>query len=283
MYNQVKMEVLTSNGNVITEYHKKGNTYIEGRKGSEYSIRLTNKTGQKIMCILSVDGLDIVDGKPASHNSRGYILSAYQSTIIDGWRTDLENVRKFFFTREKKSYSKKSGQGTDNLGVIGLVAFQEKPWYGGAYFNRQPPIDYWPKRSPSYGWGTPFIGTLSYNSGEATYSSTMGGSKGSSGGGGTLRGGSGDNSPQASCEEEVVMACCDTIETQAAPIGTGIGEKIESVVHTSSFDRMDVPFYTKTVYYKERKELERMGVITYKKKSAVRRPNPFPQQFCKEV
>ena len=280
MYNSVEMEVLTSNGNVITEYHKKRNIYIEGRKGSEYSIRLTNKTSQKIMCILSVDGLDIVDGKPASHNSRGYILSAHQSTIIDGWRTDLENVRKFFFTREKKSYSKKSGQGTDNLGVIGLVAFQEKPLYGSIYVNYSPPIDYWPKRSSSYDWNT--LGSFSYNSGKATYSSTMGGSKGSSGGGGTVRGASGGNSPQASCED-VAMICCDTFETQAAPIGTGMGEKVESVVHTSSFNRQDVPFYTKTVYYKERKELERMGVITYKKKSAVRRPNPFPQQFCKEV
>jgi len=256
----VTMEVLTSNGNPVTEYKKNGDTYIEGRKGSEFSVRLRNHSGQRVHTVLSIDGLDVVDGEKASYKSRGYILDAYQSMVVDGWRTDLETVRKFFFTREKNTYSKKSGQGTTNLGVIGLAVFAEKVRY-------VPPITVNYLSSPHF--GTPTIDTYSAGPSFKNASRTM--SVGSQTDNNNLIG--------ATLQNTGAEAVCD-----AAPIGTGMGQEQASFVREVHFEQNNTPFSVMQIFYKERKELERLGVIKQPKTRRVnKRPEAFPGQFCKEV
>lgn len=128
MYNikGISLSLLTENGNPLTEYQHNGQTYVEGRKNSKYSIKVTNHTHHKVKAVISVDGLSVIDGKRASANSSGYILNPYGSQIINGWRISNSQIREFFFSSSKGSYNSKTGNDVNNLGVIGVMAFAEK-------------------------------------------------------------------------------------------------------------------------------------------------------------
>lgn len=111
----------------ITEYAHRGQTYVEGREGSEYELEIKNKTSGRIEAIISVDGLSIIDGKTAGLSSSGYLLNAYETIRIPGWKVDSKVAAKFAFSGKKESYATQmSGGDSRNNGVIGLMAFAEK-------------------------------------------------------------------------------------------------------------------------------------------------------------
>ncbi len=121
----VSMEVLV-NGRRLAEYAARGTIYIEAQRGHEYSIRLVNRTGERVAVALSVDGLNTIDAKttPARTASK-WILGPYQSMTLSGWQIDAQNARKFFFTTEDQSYGAWLGR-TKNLGVITAAVFRER-------------------------------------------------------------------------------------------------------------------------------------------------------------
>lgn len=145
------------NGKNVPSYFHEGDNYIEGRKGSEYTIEFVNNSNNRILIIPSVDGLSVFDGKPATENSRGYIINANSSINIPGWTLDSEKVAKFIFGNVDNSYSTYQTGNTDNNGVIGFKVFSEaRKIYTmdltneigsskiyGDYFKNIPPNDYW--------------------------------------------------------------------------------------------------------------------------------------------
>lgn len=113
-------------GAPLREYDARGTTYVEARKGSEYALRLTNRTGRRIAVALSVDGLNTIDAKSGpAREARKWILDPWQTVVIEGWQTDANTARRFFFTSEEKSYGTWLGR-TDDLGVIAAVVYREK-------------------------------------------------------------------------------------------------------------------------------------------------------------
>ncbi len=127
--NNIKMAIIVKGSN-IREYVSPMNfqTYVEGRDGSEFEIELSNDSNRDIEAIVSVDGLSIIDGKPAGSKSMGYIISAKSSVKIPGWKLQgNSSAAKFVFSgKQGGSYAEQSGQGRSNLGVIGLMAFSRK-------------------------------------------------------------------------------------------------------------------------------------------------------------
>lgn len=119
------VEVLVR-GRPIDVYSHNGRKYIEGRNGSDYSLRITNPHWQRVKAVVSVDGISVIDGKLASSSSQGYLIPAYGSIDIDGWRISNDAVRAFMFGDLDGSYSNKSGNGTANTGVIAVRLFHEK-------------------------------------------------------------------------------------------------------------------------------------------------------------
>ena len=113
------------NGKPLKEYYHEGKTYIEGKKKTEFSLRIKNNGSAKIVAIPSVDGLSAMNGKIASFNSGGYVINGYDSIIIDGWRKSDKEVARFYFSDPEDSYSQRKGDG-NNLGIIGVAVFQEK-------------------------------------------------------------------------------------------------------------------------------------------------------------
>ena len=118
------MDVLVD-GSPLAAYHARGTTYVEALKGREYSIRLTNRTGERIAVALAVDGLNSIDAKHTSaRDARKWILAPWETVTLSGWQTSSGTARRFVFTSESGSYGSWLGR-TSDLGVISAAFFRE--------------------------------------------------------------------------------------------------------------------------------------------------------------
>ena len=102
-----------------------GRTLIVGQDGERYKIAVRNGTTARFEIVASVDGLDVIDGKPADTNRRGYIVEAHDTLVIDGFRTSDDNVAAFRFGRVADSYAARTS-GDRNVGVVGVAIFSER-------------------------------------------------------------------------------------------------------------------------------------------------------------
>jgi hypothetical protein len=113
-------------GNPAREYGHDGRTFIAGAPGREYTIRIVSKAARRVKAVVSVDGLSVIDGKPASVNGSGYILEPWSALDIPGWRLTDEQVARFLFGTPETSYAASQGKA-ENVGVIGAAFFDEVP------------------------------------------------------------------------------------------------------------------------------------------------------------
>ena len=110
----------------VPEYGHAGLTFVEGRRGQPYALKLRNDSAQRILAVVSIDGLNVVDGQPCTPQSRGYVVPAYSSAEIEGWRTSLSEVHRFKFEAKAQSYAKDTTGEVQNCGVISVKYFNEK-------------------------------------------------------------------------------------------------------------------------------------------------------------
>lgn len=123
----VAMRPRSGGSNVkVKEYGHDGLTFVQGTDGEAYSVVLKNNGPDRAMFVVSVDGLSVIDGKPATKDSDGYVLEGYSSVEIKGWRTSLETVQEFVFKSKDKSYAAGTEAGSSNCGVIACLVFAEK-------------------------------------------------------------------------------------------------------------------------------------------------------------
>jgi hypothetical protein len=105
-----------------------GRRYFEASRGREYSVVLRNTTGQRVAVLVAVDGLNVISGQRSAlgNGEAMYVLDPYGNTTIRGWRTSLDDVRRFVFVDEERSYATRSGQANSDLGWIRVIAFRER-------------------------------------------------------------------------------------------------------------------------------------------------------------
>jgi hypothetical protein len=106
--------------------------YFQAFAGRNYSIVLRNNTGRRVAVLLAVDGLNAVNGEITKlrPDEGMYVLGAYEQATIRGWRTSLDEVRRFVFVDERKSYAQRSGQANSDMGWIRVLSFREQtPWW----------------------------------------------------------------------------------------------------------------------------------------------------------
>lgn len=115
-------------GQWLPEYTHRGRLYVPGEPGHRYAVRLTNQTGERVLVVLSVDGVNAVSGQTASPSQAGYVLAPWESAEIAGWRKSLEDVAQFYFTDLPDSYAARTRR-PDNVGVIGIAVFRERQRY----------------------------------------------------------------------------------------------------------------------------------------------------------
>ena len=114
-----------SQNQALPIYHQRGTAWVAGRPGSRYAVRLANRSGERVMVVLSVDGVNAVTGETAALGQVGYVLEPYQRTEITGWRKSLTEAAAFYFTALPDSYAARTDR-PDNVGVIGVAVFRER-------------------------------------------------------------------------------------------------------------------------------------------------------------
>jgi hypothetical protein len=123
----------------VPTYTHDGDTYVLGRLGARYTLRVANHSGRRIEAVVSVDGRDVVDGKPADfRGKRGYLVPAWGSVDIDGWRISHAEAAAFRFSSVPDSYAARTGSPRE-VGVIGVAVFPER---------YVPPPSLYPPRRP---------------------------------------------------------------------------------------------------------------------------------------
>ena len=112
-------------GSALTVYEKDGRRYVVGAPGNEYAVRIRNCTGQRILAVASVDGVNVITGDTASPEQSGYVIEPWGSVEIAGWRKSMSHTAAFFFTDLGSSYAARTGRPFD-VGVIGVAVFAER-------------------------------------------------------------------------------------------------------------------------------------------------------------
>jgi hypothetical protein len=112
-------------GQTLPEYRHRGEDWIAGVPGHRYSVRLTNTTGERVLVVLSVDGVNAVTGQTASPSQGGYVLEPWETAEIAGWRKSLDDIAQFVFTDLPDSYAARTGRPA-NVGVVGVAVFRER-------------------------------------------------------------------------------------------------------------------------------------------------------------
>jgi hypothetical protein len=105
--------------------------FVVGERDSNYSIVLKNRCKSRLEVVLSVDGLDVIDGKKAALSKRGYVIGPDETLEVKGWRTSPSTVARFKFSTVAGSYTNLKHGDHRNVGVIGMAVFAEDgvdPW-----------------------------------------------------------------------------------------------------------------------------------------------------------
>jgi hypothetical protein len=233
-----------ASGRALPEYRTAGRWFVPGDAGRPYSVQLVNRTGERVLAVLSVDGVNAVSGETAGAQQAGYVLGPWERAEIRGWRKSLAESAEFYFTDLPDSYAARTGR-PDNVGVIGVAVFREarrwqtppvarerderapEPWYGGKSESAPAPA------APSASDG------IARDQGKA-----------------------GRGVPQE--------------------LGTGHGQRRWDPVDSTRFERRSQrPDEIVSVFYDDRQALIARGVIPPppRHRSGPREPDPFPQGF----
>jgi uncharacterized protein YjhX (UPF0386 family) len=245
------MEILSrTEGRTLPVYAQSGRQWIVGTPGQEYGIRVCNTTGERVLAVMSVDGVNIVTGETASPSQSGYVLSASECYEINGWRKSNSTTAAFYFTELPDAYATRTGR-PDNVGVIGVAFFREKPqravWKEGPKIAAAPePV----ARQDAAGSTTPAAPATAAEAqaNDATRS-----------------------------RREAASATSAPMPAPApmAKIGTGHGRYEQSYVQNTRFEReSSTPNLTLAINYDRRENLVAMGILP--PPWASRNVNPFP-------
>ncbi|MCT4541869.1 hypothetical protein NSY55_27625 [Pseudomonas aeruginosa] len=126
-------------GSALPYYSQRGQRWVAGQNGHPYSLRLYNRSPGRVLVVLSVDGLNVINGEVASPDQTGYVLEPWQSADITGWRKSRQEVAQFVFTDPGRSYASRTGR-PDNIGVIGMAVFNEAPQFRPPVSPATPPM-----------------------------------------------------------------------------------------------------------------------------------------------
>lgn len=116
--------VSAATGKKLETWRHGGRLYVAGTPGERFAVRLANRSGGRLLTVLSVDGVNAVTGETAAARQSGYVLEPRQSADIRGWRKSLDEVAAFYFTALPDAYAARTGR-PDHVGVIGVAVFRE--------------------------------------------------------------------------------------------------------------------------------------------------------------
>ncbi len=118
--------VNSSTGERLKPYAYDGKFYVAGKPGDRYRLELRSPRGERVLTVVSVDGVNVLTGQTAATLQSGYVIDGGLSYSISGWRKSMDDVAQFVFTELPNSYAARTGR-PGNVGVIGLAVYRERP------------------------------------------------------------------------------------------------------------------------------------------------------------
>lgn len=113
-------------GEMLPVHTHRGERWIAGTPGNRYSVVLHNRGTERVLAVLSVDGINAISGQTAAWSQTGYVLDPGERAEIRGWRKSQERIAAFEFTALPDSYAARTSR-PENVGVIGVALFREAP------------------------------------------------------------------------------------------------------------------------------------------------------------
>jgi hypothetical protein len=134
----ISVALTDESGEPLPGFAAPGRAYVVGQVGQRYNIVITNHTAGRYEVLASVDGLDVVDGRPAGYHKRGYIVPPSGTLTIDGFRTSAVTAAAFRFGAVRDSYAARTGDDR-NVGVVGFAFFAEmgSQWTDDEVYRRE--------------------------------------------------------------------------------------------------------------------------------------------------
>ena len=112
-------------GATLPVYMHSGGYWVAGVPGHRYAIALRSRSGERLLSVTTVDGINVVSGETGAWDQGGYVYAPGETYEIDGWRKSDQEVADFNFTASPNSYATRTGRPA-NVGVIGVALFRER-------------------------------------------------------------------------------------------------------------------------------------------------------------
>ena len=241
-------------GGPLHVWRDHGRPVVAGRPGARYSVRLVNTTGQRVLAVVAIDGVNVISGETASASQRGYVLEPWQRTEITGWRKSDDEVAAFEFTALSDSYAARTGRPRD-VGVIGVAVFREAPRLEVSEPRPMPPLPM-PRLE---------------GRADAAAKAAAGATASAAAEPGQARDAAAADAARAAAPEARIVAPQPTER-----LGTGHGERETSVARVTTFDRATVqPEQRVEIRYDSVENLVAAGIIP-PPRTAWNPPQAFP-------
>lgn len=158
-------------GKSLKKYYVEGIETIGAWGDEPFEIRFKNNTFQKVQVKISVDGTDVLTGKPADTlaSNEMWVVNGYDTITLKAWPEDNNGGAGFVFTSANNSVAIHTHGDLSSRGIIAAAVFTE---------GHVEPIKYAPPTYvpypvyPSWPYNTPYITTSPiwvYNNGTTTY------------------------------------------------------------------------------------------------------------------
>jgi hypothetical protein len=256
-------------GRTLPAHYFRGEYWVAGTPGAAYSVRVRNNTGERLLAVMSVDGVNVLSGETAAMGQSGYVFDPWRVSDISGWRKSSQDIAAFEFTASPHSYAERTGRPFD-VGVIGVALFRERVQYTPPPVMRPQPWPY-PHHNQQDG------GYKRYDGDGSTMEQR------------SSREAAPTAKPQGVGPESQSGSGADqSMQAQRAPLpaprvepklGTGHGQREYAPITHTSFERaQSAPNEVIRIRYDSYANLVSMGVIRQPRPYPryERRPDPFP-------
>ncbi len=256
-------------GQTLPVYRYRGEYWVAGNPGSKYSVAVNNRLGERILAVMSVDGVNVLNGDTASTDQTGYVFNRYQRYEVAGWRKSDREIAAFTFVASPRSYAERTGR-PDNVGTIGVALFREK---------YEPPRYVEPQRR----FGEPDYPRYRYDEQNDSFKRAPGEAAGAQ----SRAAPSAPTAEPAAPSRDIAKSrvyesdrsgiAGVTGQRVEEKLGTGHGAREWSSVTRTNFERASQsPAEVITIRYDSPANLISMGVIPPARTPWDRTPNPFP-------
>ena len=109
---RVELSVRDDGRRELPIFRDNGRYYLRGTDGQAYRLIYRNNSSQTFEIVASVDGLDVLSGKPGSRYNSGYVLRPHSTLEIEGFRKSDSAVASFIFSSPGDSYAAHSDNGS---------------------------------------------------------------------------------------------------------------------------------------------------------------------------